>query len=363
MKNISKFLVLTLILLLVIPMMVACSPAEEPTPETVPEATTAAPVVEEPVEEPFVIGVSLPTQREERWVKDKDAMIAYAEELGFEIKVQLADADQAQQTQQVENLLTQGIDVLILAPHDASASAELIKKAHDEDVPVISYDRLVTSSDILDYYLSFDNEAVGRLQGEYFVNAVESGTIMLFAGAPTDNNAKLFFGGAMSVIQPKIDSGDYTVIGGTDFQQVATDNWVPANAQNRASNILTANPDEDVVGVLAPNDGTAGGIIEAFKAAGLDIPVVTGQDSELAAVKRIKSGEQSMTIFKDTRALAKAAIDMAVAISEGQMIETNGLVDNGVMDVKSLLLEPKVVTQDNYMELLIDSGYINADDL
>ncbi|BES64524.1 sugar ABC transporter substrate-binding protein [Gottschalkiaceae bacterium SANA] len=348
MKKFSKIMIAALIVLLVIPVLGGCASSE-------PAANGE--------EKSLVIGVSLPTQREERWVKDKDAMVAYAEELGYEIKVQIADADQAQQTQQVENLLTQGIDILILAPHDASASAELIKKAHEENVPVISYDRLVTSSDSLDYYLSFDNEAVGRLQGEYFVNTVESGTIMLFAGAPTDNNAKLFFQGAMSVIQPKIDSGDYKVIGGTEFQQVATDNWVPANAQNRASNILTANADEDVVGVLAPNDGTAGGIIEAFKAAGLNVPVVTGQDSELAAVKRIRSGEQAMTIFKDTRALAKAAIDMAVTIGNGETVETNGMVDNGSIEVKSVLLEPKVVTQDNFQELLVDSGYINADEL
>lgn len=342
-----KLIIATLIVTMLIPMLSGC--ASEPASGD--------------GEKSMVIGVSLPTQREERWVKDKEAMVAYAEELGYEIKVQIADADQAQQTQQVENLLTQGIDILILAPHDASASAELVKKAHDENVPVISYDRLVTSSDILDYYLSFDNEAVGRLQGDYFVNTVDQGTIMLFAGAPTDNNATLFFKGAMSVIQPKIDSGDYKVIGGTDFQQVATDNWVPANAQNRASNILTANPNEDVVGVLAPNDGTAGGIIEAFKAAGLQVPVITGQDSELAAVKRIKAGEQSMTIFKDTRALAKEAVDMAIKIMNGETVNANGAVDNGSIEVKSVLLEPKVVTQDNYQELLVDSGYINADDL
>ncbi|MCT4633097.1 MAG: sugar ABC transporter substrate-binding protein [Firmicutes bacterium] len=353
MKKYSKVLALVLMVILVVPMMFGCGskPAE-----------TSGDGGTEKMEK-FVIGISLPTQREERWVKDKEAMEKYAAELGYEVKVQIADADQAQQAQQVENLLTQGIDVLILAPHDASASAELVKKAKEENVPVISYDRLVTSSEDLDYYLSFDNEAVGRLQGDYFTKNVENGTIMLFAGAPTDNNAKLFFNGAMSVIQPKIDSGDYTVIGGTDFQQVATDNWVPANAQNRASNILTANADATVAGVLAPNDGTAGGIIEAFKAAGLDVPVVTGQDSEVAAVKRIKIGEQSMTIFKDTRALAKAAIDMAVSLSNGEEIEANGAVDNGVKEVKSVLLEPVVVTQDNFQEVLVDSGYINEDDL
>ena len=311
----------------------------------------------------LVVGLSLPTQQEERWVKDKEAMEEYAKELGLTLKVQVANADQAQQAQQVENLLTQGIDVLIFAPHDASASAELVKKANEEGVPVISYDRLVTGTDLLDYYLSFDNFKVGELQGKYFTENVESGNIMLFAGAPTDNNATLFFNGAMSVIQPKVDSGDYTVLGGSDFAQVATDNWVPANAQNRAVNVLTANPDAEIAGVLAPNDGTAGGIIEAFKSAGVDLPVITGQDSEVAAVKRIVKGEQSMTIFKDTRALAKKAIEMAKELAAGNAVETNGTVDNGSVEVQSVLLEPDVITIENYQEKLVDSGYIDASEL
>ena len=356
MKNVSKVLALFLVLALMVPMFAGCAPKEEP-------AATEPTVTEEPADESIVVGVSLPTQREERWVRDKEAMEKWAAEMGVELKVQVADADQAQQAQQVENLLTQGIDVLILAPHDASASAELVKKANDEGVPVLSYDRLVTGTDKLNYYLSFDNEKVGELQGKYFVDNVESGNVILFAGAPTDNNALLFFKGAMEQLQPKIDSGDYTVIGGEEFQQVATDNWVPANAQNRATNVLTANPDAEIAGVLAPNDGTAGGIIEAFKAANVTLPVITGQDSEIAAIKRIKIGEQSMTIFKDTRALAKAAIETAVKIGSGEMVETNGNVDNGVIEVPSVLLEPQVVTQDNFQELLIDSGYINESDL
>ncbi|MBN2260607.1 MAG: sugar-binding protein [Clostridiales bacterium] len=352
----KKILSVLLLLALVMSMFAGCAAkVEAPVEEDV--------VIEEPAAETLVVGVSLPTQREERWVRDKVAMEAYAAEMGIELKVQVADADQAQQAQQVENLLTQGIDVLILAPHDASASAELIKKANAEGVKVISYDRLVTGTHLLDYYLSFDNEKVGALQGNYFVENAQPGNIMLFAGAPTDNNASLFFAGAMSVIQPKIDDGTYTVLGGSDFTQVATDNWVPANAQNRASNILTANPDATISGVLAPNDGTAGGIIEAFKAAKVVLPVITGQDSEIAAIKRIKGGDQSMTIFKDTRELAKAAIDMAISIYAGETVATNGLVDNGVFEVPSVLLEPKVVTQGNFQEMLINSGYIQESDL
>lgn len=331
--------------------------------EATTEAQTEAQTEAVPADEKIVVGVSLPTQREERWVRDKEAMEALAAQEGIELLVQVADADQAQQVQQVENLLTQGIDVLILAPHDASASAELVKKANDEGVPVISYDRLVTASNELNYYLSFDNERVGQLQGQFFVENVEKGNIMLFAGAPTDNNASLFFKGAMSVLQSKIDSGDYTVIGGDTFEQVATDNWVPANAQNRAANVLTANAGAEIAGVLAPNDGTAGGIIEAFKAASLAIPVITGQDSEVAAAKRIMAGEQSMTIFKDTRLLANAAISTAIKLAKGESVETNGAVDNGSKEVPSILLDPQVVTKDNLEELLVNGGYISADDL
>lgn len=357
MKKTTKFLALSLVLVLMVSMFAGCTKTE-------PAPVEEAPAVEEVVaDKTVVVGVSLPTQREERWVRDKESMEKWAEEMGVELKVQVADADQAQQVQQVENLLTQGIDVLILAPHDASASAELVKKANDEGVPVLSYDRLVTGTDKLDYYISFDNERVGELQGEYFVENVESGNVILFAGAPTDNNAVLFFKGAMSKLQAKIDSGDYTVLGGEEFQQVATDNWVPANAQNRATNVLTANPDAEIAGVLAPNDGTAGGIVEAFKAANVELPVITGQDSEIAAVKRIKIGEQSMTIFKDTGDLAKAAIVAAKQIGLGEEVATNGAVDNGVVEVPTIMLEAKVVTQDNFQELLIDSGYIKEGDL
>ncbi len=356
----KKIFAIALAMMLAVSMVGCAKPAAtEATTEAGAEAVTEAAKTDDKI----VIGVSLPTQREERWVKDKEAMEAFAKEQGVEILIQVADADQAQQAQQVENLLTQGIDVLVLAPHDASASAELVKMANDEGVPVISYDRLVTSSKELNYYLSFDNERVGQLQGQYFVENVAKGNIMLFAGAPTDNNAALFFKGAMSVLQAKIDSGEYTVLGGAEFEQVATDNWVPANAQNRASNVLTANAGMEVAGVLAPNDGTAGGIIEAFKAANMPIPVITGQDSEIAAAKRIMGGEQSMTIFKDTRILAKAAIETAVLLAKGEAVTTNGEVDNGSIKVPSILLDPQVVTKDNLQELLVDSGYIKEADL
>lgn len=308
----------------------------------------------------ITIGLSLPTQREERWVRDKETMEAYAKELGIKLLVQVSDTDQALQAQQVENLLSQGIDVLILAPHDASASAVLVEKAKAENVPVISYDRLITQSQELDYYLSFDNYRVGQMQGEYLMSVVPKGNIIAMAGSPTDNNAKLFYDGAMSQIQPKVDAGDISIVNGKDFLSRAVDNWVPANAQRMAEDILTQ--ETDVAGVLAPNDGTAGGIIEAMRAAGLVGTPITGQDAEVAAVKRIVKGEQSMTIFKDTRLLGKAAIDIAIKIKKGEAIETNGRVDNGVKDVPSVLLDPKVITKDNY-EDLVEAGYISSSDL
>lgn len=304
------------------------------------------------------IGLSLPTQREERWVRDKEKMEAIAAEKGIELIVKVADADMQEQITQVEALLSQGIDVLILAPHDASAAASLVEKAKKEDVPVISYDRLITNSDSLDYYLSFDNVKVGELQGKYITEQVSKGKYIIMSGAPTDNNAKLFKQGAMKHIQPLIDKGDIEVIA-----EQAVENWVPENALKIVEAALAANNNE-VDAILAPNDGTAGGAIQALAAQGLagNVPI-TGQDAEKSAAKRIMEGTQSMTIFKDTRALGEKAIEMAVMLANGENIETNGAVDNGKKEVPSVLLTPEIVTKDNLKAVLVDGGYISEDDL
>jgi len=306
----------------------------------------------------FTIGLSLPTQREERWVRDKNTMEAYAKEQGVRLLVQVSDADQAMQTAQVETLIAQGIDVLILAPHDASASASLVSKAEDEGIPVISYDRLITNSKDVDVYISFDNVKVGELQGKYFVDHVPNGSsIIIMSGAPTDNNAKLFKQGAMKFIQPKVDAGQYNVVA-----DQAVDNWLPTNALAIVENALTS-AGNDVQGILAPNDGTAGGAIVALEAQGLaGKVVVTGQDAEAAAAKRIAvEGTQSMTIFKDTRELGKAAIDTAIKMGKGEELPINGKVDNGVTQVPSILLTPFVVTKDNLDKVLIESGYLSKE--
>lgn len=308
---------------------------------------------EEPaVESRIVVGLSLPTQREERWVRDRETMIAEADRQGIDLRVAVADADMAQQVAQVENLLVQGVQVLILAPHDANAATSLVEDAAAEGVPVISYDRLILS-DLVDVYLSFDNERVGELQGEFITNLVPSGDYIVMSGAPTDNNAALFKRGAMTYIQPLVDSGDITIV-----SERAVDNWLPENALNIVENALTANNNQ-VDAILAPNDGTAGGAIQALSAQGLagEVPI-TGQDAELAGVRHIVDGTQSMTIFKDTRELGTAAIQAAVTLAAGGSVETNNVVEG----VASLLLTPHIITSDN-IDLLIESGYFTRSEI
>ena len=353
MKKTTPFKITTLLALVVALLFSGCTITKDGA-----DGAAKSTTVKEPV-----IGISLPTQREERWVRDKATMEQTAKEMGIKYHMQVADANPAQQAQQVENLLTQGIDVLILAPQDAAASAIMVKKATDAGIPVISYDRLISGTDKLSCYISFDNEKVGEIQGQYFVDNVPAGNIMLFGGAPTDNNAVLFFKGAMSVIQPKIDDGTYTVLGGESFQQVATENWLPNLALNRATAILTANSGKEIHGVLSPNDGVAGGIIQAFKAASVKLPIVTGQDSEVSAVQRIAAGEQSMTVFKDTRETASEAIRVALKLALKQPINADRAVNNGTIEVPSILLPATVVTQENYKEILVESGYIKESDL
>ncbi len=303
------------------------------------------------------IGLSLPTQQEERWVRDKATMEEAAKKAGVEIAVQVANMDAAKQDSQVENLISQGINVLILAPHDAKAAASTVDKAHKAGIKVISYDRLVMGTDV-DVYLSFDNVKVGELQGQWLTEHLAKGNIVWLAGAPTDNNATLFKQGAAKYLQPKIDSGDYKVV----MEQAVVD-WKPDNALKLMENALTAN-NNNVQGVLAPNDGTAGGCIQALAAQGLAGKVpITGQDSELAAAKRIVEGTQGMTVFKDTRKLGEAAVEAAIKMAKGENPGADQKVNNEKMDVPSILLAAEVVDKTNIDKVLIDSGYLKKEDV
>jgi D-xylose transport system substrate-binding protein len=300
------------------------------------------------------IGLSLPTQREERWVKDKVAMEAAAKAAGIDLRIQVTDNDAGKQVAQCENLISQGVKVLILAPHDASSASVIIAKATKAGIKVISYDRLVTDSTADYYYLSFDNVKVGELQGEFITKKVPKGSYLVLAGSPTDNNAKLFREGAMKFIKPLADKGDIKIV----MDQFVKD-WQPSEAQKLCEQALTANQNK-IDAVLAPNDGTAGGCIQALAAQGLAGKVpITGQDAELAGAIRIVQGTQSMTIFKDTRELGKKAVEMAVDLANGKAIDTQGkTVNNGKKDVPSVLLTPFIVTKDNLDKLLVESGYL-----
>ena len=309
-------------------------------------------------EKKIKIGLSLPTQREERWVRDGQEFLKAAEESGqAEIKMQISDNDAAKQLSQCENLIAQGIDVLVIAPHDAASAASIVEKARAADIPVVSYDRLILNCD-LDLYVSFDNEKVGAIQGEYLTRLVPTGNYIVLAGSPTDNNAKLYRAGAMKAIQPLADKGAIKIV----MDQWVKD-WKPSEAMSLVENALTANKN-NIQGILAPNDGCAGGAIQALAAQGLAGKVpVTGQDAEVAAAQRIVQGTQTMTVYKDTRAQAREAFKAALMLAGGQKPEVNGAVNNGKMDVPSFLLTPLAVDRGNLDSLLIESGYLNKADV
>lgn len=303
------------------------------------------------------IGLSLPTQSEERWVRDKKAMVEAAHQAGVDLRVQITNNDAAKQIAQSENLIAQGIKVLILAPHDAESAGVIVTKAKKAGIKVISYDRLALSSEP-DLYLSFDNEKVGEVQGEYLTKLVPKGQYVVLSGAPTDNNARLYHQGAMKFIKPLVDKGDIHIV----MDQSVKD-WQPSEAQKIVEQALTATQNK-VDAVLAPNDGTAGGAIQALTAQGLAGKVpVTGQDAELAAAIRIVQGTQTMTIFKDTRILGAKAVELAVKLAKGESIdsEITAKLNNKKIDVASVLLPVTVVDKASLEKTLIESGYLRRE--
>ena len=335
-----------------------------------------------------LIGVSMPTQSSTRWISDGENIKAQMEAAGFEVDLQYAEDDIPTQVNQLEAMLTKGAKALIIAAIDGTQLTDVLQAAADAGVPVISYDRLIRDSENVDYYATFDNFQVGVQQATSMLvgmgvyaseastsadgpNAAGPWNIELFAGSLDDNNAFFFFNGAMSVLQPLIDSGVLVVKSGqTTIEKVATLRWDGAVAQKRMEDILVGNyADGSVVtGVLSPYDGLSRGIIAALTDAGYtadSLPTIVGQDAEVLSVKSMLAGEQYSTIFKDTRELAAVAAGMAVAILNGDEPEVNdtSTYDNGVKVVPSFLLTPYIVTLDNYEELLIDSGYIAEADL
>jgi putative multiple sugar transport system substrate-binding protein len=334
--------------------------------------------------EDLTIGVSMPTQTSERWIADGNNVKEQLEAEGYTVDLQYANDDIPTQSQQVDQMITEGADILVIAAIDGTALAGQLENAASNNIPVIAYDRLIRDSENVDFYVTFDNFAVGQAQATALLaglgvlkadgsegDAKGPFNIELFAGSLDDNNAFFFFNGAMDVLQPFIDDGTLVVKSGqTDIEQVAILRWQQETAQKRMEDLLTStyNDGSQVNGVLSPYDGLSRGIITALQNAGYgpttdggDPPmaIVTGQDAEIASVKLIADGVQSSTIFKDTRKLAEQAVTAAQAFLDGNEPEANDTetYDNGVKVVPSYLLPVETVFADDIQSVLIDSGY------
>lgn len=345
------------------------TPAETGTTETTPAETGSA-------EGGNLVGVAMPTKDLQRWNQDGENMKAQLEAAGYTVDLQYAANDIATQVSQIENMVANGCEVLVIASIDGEALGTALDQAKEKNIPVISYDRLIMNSDAVSYYATFDNWNVGVKQGEYIVEALDldnagdkTYNIEYITGDPGDNNINFFFDGAISVLQPYIDAGTLVCPSGQiEKQTVATANWASDAAQSRFENILASyyadGTQLDVV--LASNDSTALSVANALASSYTgEYPILTGQDCDVANVKNIVAGKQSMSVFKDTRTLAEKTVEMVDSLMKGTEppINDNETYDNGTGIIPSYLCEPVVCTTENYQELLVDSGYYTEADL
>ncbi|WP_428924885.1 multiple monosaccharide ABC transporter substrate-binding protein [Marinibacterium sp. SX1] len=322
------------------------------------------------------VGIAMPTKSSARWISDGESMVAQFQEAGYETDLQYAEDDIPNQLAQIENMITKGVDVLVIAAIDGTTLSNALENAHFAGIKVIAYDRLIRDSEYVDYYATFDNFQVGVQQATSLVDGLKARfgdgpyNVELFGGSPDDNNAYFFYNGAMSVLQPLIDSGDVVIVSGQQgMDTVGTLRWDGAVAQARMDNLLSAHyTDKEVHGVLSPYDGLSIGILSSLKGVGygsgdLAMPIVTGQDAEVPSVKSMLADEQYSTIFKDTRELARVTVGMVDAVLEGGEPEINDTetYDNGMKIVPSYLLEPVAVDLSNWEGVLIDSGYYTED--
>ena len=307
-----------------------------------------------------VIGVALPQKTSENWVLAEGLFNDGLKNAGFTPNVQFANGGVSEQQNQISTMVTKGAKVIIVGAIDGSQLGTQLKQAKDAGATIIAYDRLLKNTDAVDYYVAYDNYKVGQLQGQALLDGMKAKkpngpyNIELFAGSPDDANAKVFFDGAMSVLQPKIDDGTLKVLSGQkSFDQAVTQGWKAENAQKRMDTLLAASYNSAPLdGVLSPNDTLARAIITSVKSAGKPIPVVTGQDSEVESVKSIMAGEQYSTINKDTRNLVAQAIDMVKKLQAGQKPDINDdkSYNNGNKVVPAYLLPPVIVTKANAKE-------------
>ena len=322
-----------------------------------------------------LVGVAMPTKDLQRWNQDGANMEVQLKAAGYDVVLQYANNDVATQISQIENMIANGCKVLVVASIDGEALGTVMSQAEEAGIKVIAYDRLIMNSSAVSYYATFDNQLVGTKQGEYIRDALDLDNqdgpfnIEFVTGDPGDNNVNFFFGGAMEVLQPYLDSGKLVCPSGqTSKDEVATPEWSSEKAQTRFENILSSNYADgtQLDAVLASNDSTAQGVAAALAANYTGkYPVLTGQDCDIPSVKNMIDGKQSMSIFKDTRTLAKKVVGMVDAIMKGEKPEINDTktYDNGDHVVESYLCEPVFADINNYKELLIDSGYYTEDQL
>jgi putative multiple sugar transport system substrate-binding protein len=318
------------------------------------------------------VGVAMPTKSSARWIADGDNMVKVLKERGYDTDLQYAEDDIPNQLSQIENMVTKGAKVLVIASIDGTTLSDVLSQAKAKGITVIAYDRLIRNTANVDYYATFDNFQVGVLQAQSIEKALglKEGkgpfNIELFGGSPDDNNAYFFYDGAMSVLQPYIDSGKLVVASGqTGMNKVSTLRWDGATAQARMDNLLSAfYTNKKLAAVLSPYDGLSIGILSSLKGVGYGsgdtpMPVVSGQDAEVPSIKSMLRGEQYSTIFKDPRDLAKVTADMVDAALSGKQVQVNDTktYNNGVKVVPSYLLKPVAVDKSNWEHVLLDSGY------
>jgi D-xylose transport system substrate-binding protein len=299
------------------------------------------------------IGFSMDTLKEERWQRDHELVEKHAKELGADILIDVANGDDRVQINQAENMLTQGVDVLIVAPHNGVAAAAIVEAAHRQNVPVISYDRLIKNADV-DLYVASQVVKIGEMQAQYLLDRVgkKPANFVIVGGSPTDNNALLLHQGQMNVLKPAIDRGDVKIVK-DDYAK----EWQAEEALKIVENALTQSNNQ-VDAVVASNDGTARGAISALENQGLAGKVlVSGQDADLASLKLILLGKQTMTVYKPIKPLADAAVDAAMKLARGEQVETHDKVNNGKLDVPSILLDLVAVDKNNMTTSIVKDGY------
>lgn len=374
--KITKFIGAAVACTLAVAGLAACSAERADTSSETSGARSSAGSVED-----TMVGIAMPTKSLERWNRDGGHLEKVLQDKGYQTTLQYADNKVDQQITQIENMITQGAKILVVASIDGTALGPVLDKAAAAGIKVIAYDRLINETESVDYYVTFDNYKVGQLQGEYLKEQVANMQKPIyfepFAGSPDDNNARYFFSGAWDVLRPLVEDGTLEVRSGKapksndEWQSIGILGWSSDDAQAEMENRLNSfyTDGEKVDAILSPNDSLALGIAQALESAGYapgpQYPLLTGQDSDIANVKNILSGKQSMDVLKNTELEAEQTAKMIDQIVKGEDVEVNDTktYDNGVKVVPTYLLTPEVVTKDTIQKVLVDSGYYTAADL